>query len=131
MAPQAGSERGKQVHLSVGTNDHFHAMVPERTKWEWQLAIKPVTSGRELFTSFVYDSADHISSFYLWNEAGYGSTGKEQHSEWSLPVYRTEGNEPTGWKRFRQVVQSAEAYAPIPTNHLPLQAAEEVLAISL
>ena len=97
-------ERGKQIHLPAGTNTHFKVTVPERTMWEWKLTIKPVDSGHETFTSLLYDSTDHISSFYVWNEAGYGSTSKEQHARWSLPTYRTEGSTedkvPTGWKRF-------------------------------
>jgi hypothetical protein len=97
-------ERGMQVHLPAGTNDHFHVTVPERTMWEWKLTIKPVDSGHGTFTSLLYDSADHISSFYVWNEAGYGSTSRQQHARWSLPTYRTEdGTEdkvPAGWKRF-------------------------------
>jgi hypothetical protein len=97
-------ERGKQLHLPAGPNAHFKVTVPERTMWEWRLTIKPVEIGHETFTSLLYDSADHIGSFYLWNEAGYGSTGKEQHTKWSLPTYRTEDSTedkvPTGWKRF-------------------------------
>jgi hypothetical protein len=97
-------ERGKQVHLPAGTNDHFQVTVPERTMWVWNLTIKPVNGGHEIFTSFLYDSADHISSFYVWKEAGYGSTSKQQHARWSLPIYRTvddaEDQIPTGWKRF-------------------------------
>lgn len=97
-------ERGKQVHLPAGTNENFKVMLPERTMWEWRLTIKPVESGHESFTSLLYDSADHISSFSVWNEAGYGSTSKEQHARWALPTYRTEDSAedkvPTGWKRF-------------------------------
>jgi hypothetical protein len=97
-------ERGKQVHLPAGTNDHFKVIVPERTMWEWRLTIKSVDDRRETFTSFLYDSADHISSFYIWNEAGYGSISSQQHAKWSLPTYRTEDRAedkvPTGWKRF-------------------------------
>ncbi|MDR3406610.1 MAG: hypothetical protein P4L99_29260 [Chthoniobacter sp.] len=97
-------ERGKQVQLPAGTNAHYKVTVPERTMWEWKLTIKPVELGHESFTSFLYDSADHISSFYVWNEAGYGSTAKDQHARWSLPTYRTEDSTedkvPTGWKRF-------------------------------
>ena len=97
-------ERGKQVHLPAGTNEHFKVMVPERTMWEWRLTIKPVESGHETFTSLLYDSADHISSFYVWNESGYGSTGKQQHARWALPSYRIEDSAedkvPAGWKRF-------------------------------
>jgi len=97
-------ERGKQVHLPAGTNVHFKLMVSERTMWEWKLTILPVSAGHETFQSLLYDSADYIRSFYLWNEAGYGSTSQEQHTQWSLPVYRTEASAedktPTGWKRF-------------------------------
>jgi len=97
-------ERGQQVHLPAGTNDHFHVLVPERTMWEWKLTIQPIDSGHETFHSQLYDSADHISSFYVWNEAGYGSTSKQQHAKWSLPTYRTEDSAadqvPAGWKRF-------------------------------
>ncbi|HEY4414527.1 MAG TPA: hypothetical protein VGO57_02455 [Verrucomicrobiae bacterium] len=96
--------RGKQVQLPAGTNANYHVMVPERTMWEWKLTIQPVTPGHETFTSLLYDSADSFKSFYLWVEAGYGSTDKQQHARWSLPVYRTEGDPtdqvPTGWKRF-------------------------------
>jgi hypothetical protein len=97
-------ERGNQVQLPAGTNQQFKVVVPERTMWEWKLSIKPVNSGHESFSSLIYDSADHIGSFYLWNESGYGSTSKEQQTKWSLPVYRTgdsaEDKVPTGWKRF-------------------------------
>lgn len=97
-------ERGKQVRLPAGMNAHFNITVPERTMWEWKLTIQPVVAGHETFTSLLYDSADHISSFYLWNESGYGSTSKEQHTRWSLPTYRTGDSAadkvPTGWKRF-------------------------------
>jgi hypothetical protein len=97
-------ERGNQVQLPAGTNAHFKVVVPARTMWEWNLTIQPVSSGHETFTSQLYDSADHIRSFYLWNESGYGSTSKQQHTKWSLPTYRTEGSTedkvPTGWKRF-------------------------------
>lgn len=97
-------ERGNQVQLPAGTNAQFKVTVPERTMWEWKLTIKPVESGHGTFTSLLYDSADHISTFYVWNESGYGSTSKQQHAKWSLPTYRTEGSTedkvPTGWKRF-------------------------------
>lgn len=97
-------ERGKQVHIPAGTNDHFKVMVPEHTMWEWKLIIKPLDSRHEPFTSLLYDSADHISSFYLWNESGYGSTSNQQHARWSLPTFRTEDSATdkasAGWKRF-------------------------------
>jgi hypothetical protein len=97
-------ERGKQVQLPAGTNAQFKVVVPARTMWEWKFTIQPVSSGHETFTALLYDSADHLRSFYVWNEAGYGSTSQQQHAKWSLPTYRTEGSledkVPTGWKRF-------------------------------
>jgi len=97
-------ERGKEVHLPAGTNEHFKVTVPERTMWEWRFTITPVEKGHESFTSLIYDSADHLTSFYLWNESGYGSVSTNQHTRWSLPSYRIEGSTedraPTGWKRF-------------------------------
>jgi hypothetical protein len=97
-------ERGKQIHLPTGMNDQFKVIVPAHKMWEWKLTIKPVDGRHGIFTSLLYNSADHISSFYLWNEAGYGSTDKQQHAKWSLPTYCTENSAedkiPTGWKRF-------------------------------
>ena len=97
-------ERGKQIHLPAGTNHHFKVIVPARTMWEWKFTIMPVNREDETFSSLLYDSADHINSFYLWNEAGYGSTGGQQHSKWSIPTYWTENSAeekaPSGWKRF-------------------------------
>jgi hypothetical protein len=97
-------ERGKLLHLPAGTNEQYKVAIPERAMWEWKLTIRPVQSGHDTFTSMIYDSADHISYFLIWNEAGYGSTSKEQHSRWSLPTYRIEGSPedkiPTGWGRF-------------------------------
>jgi hypothetical protein len=97
-------ERGNLVTLPAGTNAHFKMMVPERKMWRWNFTIKPVEPGHDTYEAFIYDSADSFKSFYLWNESGYGSTGAEQHTRWSLPVFRTEGNPadqvPTGWKRF-------------------------------
>ena len=97
-------ERGKKVVLPAGLNKEHNVVAPERTMWEWKFTIVPVKPGAEPFTSLLYDSADHIGSFYLWNESGYGSTNKEQHARWSLPVYRVEGGaedlSPSGYKRF-------------------------------
>jgi hypothetical protein len=97
-------ERGKQVHLPAGTNEHFKVVVPERTMWEWRFTITPVEKGHESFSSLIYDSADCVSSFYLWNESGYGSSSTNQHTRWSIPTYRTgrstEDQVPTGWNRF-------------------------------
>jgi hypothetical protein len=97
-------KRGKQVHLPAATIRDIH--VPERTMWEWQFTIEPVTkdASHPAFTSLLYDSGDYLRSFYLWNEAGYGSHGDEQHSRWSLPIYRTEDDAKDvvarDWRRF-------------------------------
>jgi hypothetical protein len=98
-------ERGSQVQLPAGTNAQYKITMPERNMWRWNFTITPVDGkAQESYRAFIYDSADHISSFYLWNEAGYGSTSQEQHTKWSLPTYRTTDNPedkvPTGWKRF-------------------------------
>jgi hypothetical protein len=56
------------------------------------------------YTALIYDSADSIGSFYLWNEAGYGSTKDDQHALWSPPTYRLENSTADKvaheWKRF-------------------------------
>ena len=97
-------ERGKQVHLPAGESHNVH--VAERTMWEWQFTITPLKQDKSqpAFTSLLYNSADCIKSFYVWNEAGFGSIGEEQHACWSPPTYRTDGNtkeEATQkWTRF-------------------------------
>jgi hypothetical protein len=97
-------ERGSQIQLPAGTNSQFNVSVPERTMWRWEFTIQPVHEDSEVYHAFIYNSAGHISSFYLWNEAGYGSKDDEQHARWSLPTYRVEGSVenkvPAGWKRF-------------------------------
>lgn len=97
-------ERGKQLHLPAGVS--HKVQVPARAMWEWKFTIEPLVKdpSHSPFVSLIYDSADHVSSFYLWNEAGYGSTKDEQHSRWSPPTYRTEGSTEDkvakDWKRF-------------------------------
>ena len=85
-------ERGKQVHLPAG--ESHKVQMAERTMWEWNFTMTPVKKEgpQPAFTALLYNSADSIRSFYLWNEAGYGSTGKEQHARWSLPTYLTDGD---------------------------------------
>ena len=60
--------------------------------WEWHFTIEPLKKdkGQPAFTSLIYNSADCLRTFYLWNESGYGSHSDEQHTQWSLPAYRTE-----------------------------------------
>ncbi|MCX7010126.1 MAG: hypothetical protein NTY53_23290 [Kiritimatiellaeota bacterium] len=97
-------ERGKQVHLPAGESHNVH--VAERTMWEWNFTITPVgkDQSQPAFTALLYNSAECIKNFYLWNEAGYGSTSAEQHARWSPPTYWTDGNtkeEATKkWTRF-------------------------------
>jgi len=97
-------ERGKQVHLPAGQSHKVH--VEERTMWEWKFTIEPVVkdTASPSFTSLIYNSADSIGSFYLWNESGYGSNKDEQHARWSPPTYRvensTENKVAAEWKRF-------------------------------
>jgi hypothetical protein len=97
-------ERGKQVHLPAGQSHKVH--VEERTMWEWKFTIEPAVKDTTApaFTSLIYNSADSIGSFYLWNESGYGSNKDEQHTRWSLPTFRVEGSAEdkvaAQWKRF-------------------------------
>jgi hypothetical protein len=85
-------------------NKEHQVSVPGRTMWEWNFTIRPVDSEPEDFSSLIYNSADSVGDFYVWNEAGYGSTSKQQHAQWSVPSYRLEGDDkehcPTGWQRF-------------------------------
>jgi hypothetical protein len=104
-------KRGKQIQLpaekvKIGSKD---VEAPARTMWEWHFAIEPVKTEEKAgksepaFTSLLYDSADSIRSFYLWNESGYGSKSDEQHSRWSPPHYRTiddKNKVAEKWKRF-------------------------------
>ena len=89
-------ERGEQVELPAQTVtiDDRNYRAPARTLWEWYFTMRPVNpeKGEPTFRSLIYDSADGIGSFCVWNESGYGSTGDEQHARWSLPRYRTDDN---------------------------------------
>jgi len=96
-------ERGKQVHLPAGQVQKVH--VGERTMWEWKFTIQPVSdTSHSPFTALLYNSADSIGSFYLWNESGYGSTKDDQHARWSPPTYRVENSTEDAvaaeWSRF-------------------------------
>ena len=97
-------ERGKQMQLPAGESHNVH--VEARTMWEWKFTFEPVVKdvSHPPFTALIYDSADSIGSFYLWNEAGYGTTKDDQHARWSPPTYRVEDSpedKAAGeWKRF-------------------------------
>jgi len=96
--------RGKQVHLPAAKVQDVQA--PERTMWEWHFTIEPLEKdkSRPTFASLIYNSAESLRSFYLWNESGYGSLSDEQHTRWSQPSYRTEDGSndviARDWKRF-------------------------------
>ena len=100
-------ERGKQVDLPAGKyGPKRDISLGKRTMWEWKFTIVPADKskgGRE-FSSLIYDSADYLTSFYLWNESGYGSKADEQHARWTAPTYWTLGDEkpklPESWSRF-------------------------------
>lgn len=94
-------ERGEQVILPADEKTPT-----ERKMWVWHFMMTPAGDAQTAptFTSKLYDSADHISDFSVWNEAGYGSTAGEQHARWSLPEYFIEGDNraraPARWWRF-------------------------------
>ena len=100
-------ERGKLIELPAGRyGPKKDISLGKRTMWEWKFTIIPADKskgGRE-FSSLIYDSADYLTSFYLWNEAGYGSKSDEQHARWTAPTYWTLGDEkpklPVTWSRF-------------------------------
>lgn len=85
-------ERGKQITFPPGAYVFIgsgpQVSVPyARTLWEWKFTLKPASGGGPVQVSTLYDAADRIASFYLWNECGYGSCGKGQSAIWSMPVY--------------------------------------------
>jgi len=97
-------ERGKQVQLPAG--ESHNVQVDARTMWEWKFTFELVAKDAKFptYTALIYDAADSIGSFYLWNEAGYGSTKDDQHAWWAPPTYRlensTEEKVAREWKRF-------------------------------
>jgi len=85
-------ERGKRITFPPGEYVFIGAgprvFVPnERAMWEWKFTLKPADGVGPTQVSTLYDAADRISSFYIWNECGYGSCGKGQSATWSMPVY--------------------------------------------
>ncbi|GAB3792142.1 hypothetical protein [Dyella agri] len=85
-------ERGKQVTLPPGEYVFIGSgpkvSVPAvRTLWEWKFTLKPADGNGPTQVSTLYDAADRIASFYIWNECGYGSCGKGQSASWSMPAY--------------------------------------------
>jgi len=85
-------ERGKAVTLPPGDYVFIgkgpQIAVPNaRTMWEWKLTIRPVDGHGPTQVSTLYDAADRVASFYVWNECGYGSCGQGQSAIWTMPVY--------------------------------------------
>lgn len=101
--------RGDQIVLPAGINTaHDNVFLPERTMWVWNFSIVPVDGKGEPFTSRLFASADYISWYIMFNESGYGSTRDQQHTRFSVPVYRVEGStdylHPAWGARDQQVV---------------------------
>lgn len=98
-------ERGRQVDLPAGNyGPRKDIPLEARRMWEWKFTITPAVPTKDVgsFESLIYDTADHISWFCVWNESGYGSASVEQHARWSLPVYWTEdGKEKATTRYFR------------------------------
>lgn len=102
-------ERGAQVTLPPGD----YQLIPDRpvvhvarprTMWAWRFTVRPVTGDGPTYAAVLYSGAATFTSFYLWNESGYGSTDDAQHTSWSTPRYRQAGAAEdvaaTSWQRF-------------------------------
>jgi|GEM_PF-935280 len=99
-------ERGQEVQLPAGGGHgpEHNIRLGKRKMWEWKFSVVPVDPAKgEPFTSLLYDTADHVDWFCVWNESGYGSVGAEQHARWSVPEYWVEGDDkpkvPSKWTR--------------------------------
>jgi hypothetical protein len=90
-------ERGAPVmfppgeYVFIGKGPHIFIGNP-RTMWTWNLTIKPVDASGPVKTAKLYNTADRIASFYLWNECNYGCRGNGQSAAWSMPVYTRIGS---------------------------------------
>lgn len=102
-------ERGARITLPPGD----YQLIPDRpvvrvaqarAMWEWRFTVRPLAGDGPAYTAVLYDSADTFTSFYLWNESGYGSTDAAQHTTWSAPRYVQAGaadaRAPARWQRF-------------------------------
>lgn len=88
-------ERDRQVELPAGNyGPKRNIALEKRTMWAWKFTIVPAkpTEGVESFSSIIYDTADSIQWFCVWNESGYGSQSHEQHARWSKPIYWVDGD---------------------------------------
>lgn len=102
-------ERGAQITLPPGD----YQLIPDRpvvhvarprTMWAWRFTVRPLVGDGPTYAAVLYDGAATFTSFYLWNESGYGSTDAQQHTSWSTPRYRQAGAAAdvaaTSWQRF-------------------------------
>ena len=102
-------ERGAQVTLQAGD----YRLIPDRPLvhvdhprklWEWRFTVAPVAGKGAPFVAVLYDAAPSFTGFSVWNESGYGSTDKAQHTSWSQPRYTEAGataaQAPVKWERF-------------------------------
>lgn len=102
-------ERGQRVTLPPGDyrliSDRPLVRVDHaRTMWEWRFTVRPVSEPGRPFVAVLYDAADTFTSFYVWNESGYGATDAAQHTRWWAPSYTELGassaRAATAWQRF-------------------------------
>lgn len=86
------AERGREKvfppgdYIFIGSGPVVHVEQP-RKLWEWIFTIERADGQGKKIRAVLYDGADRISSFYIWNENGYGSRGDELSARWSAPVY--------------------------------------------
>lgn len=103
-------ERGQRITLPAGeygpkaTGKKYKIDHP-RTMWEWWFTVTPLGGGTPIYKGLVYDSAETISSFIVWNENGYGSQATDQHTTWWGAKCRTAeaptaDQAPSKWSRF-------------------------------
>ncbi|MFS2222643.1 hypothetical protein [Pantoea sp. B65] len=84
--------RGHQKHFppgiySVSEDSEKVTVDHERVLWQWYFTIEPVDNKGPYVQSYLYNSAEYILYGVVWNECGYGSCGKGQHTLWSEPAY--------------------------------------------
>lgn len=72
--------------------------------WEWVFTVARVDGAGAKIRSLLYDGADRIASFYIWNESGYGAQGADLAALWSVPTYAGLSNSARrraiDWARF-------------------------------
>ena len=102
-------ERGRRVTLPPGDyrlspDEEAVRIDHPRKMWEWRFTVRPISEAGEPFVSVLYDASGAIDTLSVWNEAGYGSSDKDQLTRWSQPLYRTsaggEARAPASWQRF-------------------------------